>query len=127
MSTAIRYYSKFGHSKQMADVVGKELGVQPQTVDTLSLGAGVFLGKINSAVVSFIKSLKTEQVGRVVLFGSSAIIKSPVPQMQELLEAQGITVDAQSFTCRGSMGPLHSGHPNKQDLEDLRKFVEKVK
>ncbi len=135
MSTAIRYYSKFGHSKQMADVVGKELGVQPQTVDTpltepvdtLYLGAGVFLGKVNSAVVSFIKSLKTEQVGRVVLFGSCAIIKSPVPQMQELLEAQGITVDAQSFTCRGSMGPLHSGHPNKQDLEDLRKFVEKVK
>lgn len=49
MSIAIRYYSKFGHSKQMAEVVGKELRVQPQTVgtpltepvDTLFLGAGV--------------------------------------------------------------------------------------
>ena len=70
MSTAIRYYSKFGHSKQMAEVVGKELGVQPQTVDTpltepvdtLFLGAGVFLGKVNNAVVSFIQTLKPEQV-----------------------------------------------------------------
>ena len=135
MSTAIRYYSKFGHSKQMAEVVGKELGVQPQTVDTpltepvdtLFLGAGVFLGKVNSAVVSFIQTLKPEQVRRVVLFGSCAIIKSPVPQMQSLLESQGITVDAKSFTCKGSMGPLHGGHPDKQDLENLRQFVAGMK
>ena len=135
MSTAIRYYSKFGHSKQMAEVMGKELSVQPQTVDTpltepvdtLYLGAGVFLGKVNSGVVSFIQTLKPEQVGRVVLFGSCAIIKSPVPQMQSLLEAQGITVDAKSFTCKGSMGPLHSGHPDAKDLDNLRQFVQKIR
>lgn len=135
MSTAIRYYSKFGHSKQMAEVVGEVVGTKPQTVDmplaepvdTLYLGAGVLLGKVNGAVIDFIKTLKPERVRRVVLFGSCAIIKSPVPQMQAPLEAQGITVDQRSFTCKGSMGPLHGGHPNQKDLDNLRKFVETVK
>jgi hypothetical protein len=43
--------------------------------------------------------------------------------MRSLLEAQGITVDERSFTCKGSMGPLYAGHPNKQDLENLKQFI----
>lgn len=134
MSTAIRYFSKFGHSAQMADVVGEVVGVKPETVavpigapvDTLYLGAGVMLGKVNGAVADFIKTLTPGKVKRVVCFGSCAIIKSPVPQMRQLLEAQGISVDQRSFSCRGSMGPLHAGHPNQQDLARLRDFIEET-
>ena len=128
---AIRYYSKFGHTKKMVEAVKDIVGAEPQLVsvplsepvDTLFLGAGVFLGKVNGSVIEFIQSLTPDKVKRVVCFGSCAIIKSPVPQMRSLLEAQGITVDERSFTCKGSMGPIHAGHPNKQDLEDLRQFV----
>ena len=74
-------------------------------------------------MVSFIRTLTPDKVRRVVCFGSCAIIKSPVPQMRSLLEAQGITVDERSFTCKGSMGPLYAGHPNKQDLENLKQFI----
>lgn len=132
MSIAIRYFSKFGHSAQMADVVSQVVGVKPhdvsspltEPVDTLYLGSGVMLGKISKEMVAFIKSLTPDRVGRVVCFGSCAIIKSPVPQMRQLLEAQGLKVGDRSFTCRGSMGPLHAGHPNKQDLESLRQFIQ---
>ena len=132
MTTAIRYASKFGHSAKMAEVVAEVTGAKAETtdvaltepVDTLYLGSGVLLGKINGKVADFIRSLQPGQVKCVVCFGSCAIIKSPVPQMQKLLEAQGIQVDSRSFTCKGSMGPLHSGHPNKQDLDNLRQFIQ---
>lgn len=131
MTTAIRYFSKFGHTKQMADVVGKVTGAKPETtdvpvnqpVDVLYLGSGVMLGKISSDMTKFIKSLTPDKVKCVVCFGSCAIIKSPVPQMRSLLEVQGITVSEKEFTCKGSMGPLHAGHPNQQDLENLCKFI----
>lgn len=131
MTTAIRYFTKFGHSAQMAEVIGKATGAKPETVnvpiaepvDTLFLGCGVMLGKISGEMAAFIRNLKPEMVKRVVCFGSCAIIKSPVPQMQRLLEAQGIAVDGRSFTCRGAMGPLHKGHPDQQDLDALRQFV----
>ena len=135
MATAIRYFSKFGHSAQMANIVAQVTGAVPETVaqplsepvDTLYLGSGVMLGKINGEMANFIKTLSPEKVKRVVCFGSCAIIKSPVPQMRALLEAQGIKVDERSFTCKGSMGPIHAGHHNEQDLENLREFIEKVK
>ena len=131
MKTAIRYYSKFGHTTMMANIVGEVTKESPQLVsvpltepvDTLYLGTGVFLGKVDSSVGEFIKTLTPERVKRVVCFGSCAIIKSPVPQMRQMLEAQGITVSEQEFTCRGSMGPLHKGHPNNEDLDNFRKFI----
>ena len=133
MAIAIRYFSKFGHSAQMANIVAQVTGGVPETVavplsepvDTLYLGSGVMLGKISGDMVKFIKTLSSDMVRRVVCFGSCA--KSPVPQMCQLLEAQGISVDERSFTCRGSMGPLHAGHPNEQDFENLRQFIMNVK
>lgn len=132
MKTAIRYFSKFGHSKMMADVIAQELGCQAETVavplqepvEVLYLGSGVLLGRISGEVADFIRSLAPNMVKRVVCFGSCAIIKSPVPQMRSLLQARGIQVDGRSFTCRGSMGPLHAGHPDQQDLDRLRQFVQ---
>lgn len=132
MTTAIRYFSKFGHSAKMADVVGQVIGVKPETtqvpinepVDVLYLGSGVLLGKISSDMVRFIESLTPSKVKSVVCFGSCAIIKSPIPQMRVLLEARGIPVSEKEFTCRGSMGPLHAGHPNQKDMDNLRQFIQ---
>ncbi len=132
MTTAIRYYTKFGHSAQMAEVVGQVVGTKPLTVgtpvsepvDVLYLGTGVLFGKIHKEMENYIRTLTPDKVKRVVCFGSCAIIPSPVPQMSKLLAAQGITVDQRSFTCRGAMGPLHKGHPDKQDMENLRKFIQ---
>ena len=132
MNIEIRYFTKFGHSAKMAEVIGQVTGAQPQTIatpvnepaDVLYLGSGVLLGKISSSMADFIRTLTPDKVKRVVCFGSCAIIKSPVPQMRSLLEAGGICVDERSFTCKGSMGPLHAGHPDRQDLENLRKFIQ---
>lgn len=129
---AIRFYSKFGHSKQMAEAVEDIVGVKAATVaepltepvEVLYLGAGVFLGKVNSTVIDFINTLTPDKVKCVILFGSCAIIESPVPQMRKALEAKGITVSDQSFTCKGSMGPIHMGHPNQDDLNNFRKFIQ---
>jgi flavorubredoxin len=135
MKVAVRYFSKFGHSAQMATVVGEVLGVKPEStevlisepVDTLYVGSGVLMGKISNNMAEFLRSLTPEMVDRVVCFGSSAIISSPVPQMRKLLEDKGITVDERSFTCRGSMGPIHAGHPNQKDIADLKEFIEQTK
>lgn len=127
---AIRYYSKFGHSKLMAEAIEEIVGAKAapvsapvsEPVDMLFLGAGVFLGKVNRAVFDFIGSLTPEKVKCVVLFGSSAIIDSPVPQMLKALKERGIKVCDKSFTCKGSMGPVHNGHPDNNDIDDFRQF-----
>lgn len=131
MKNAIRFFSKFGHTKEMVKVIEELIGEKALTVDnpitepidTLYLGAGVMLGKVDGSVMRFIETLKPDQVKRVICFGSSAIIKSPVPQMRKALESRGIMVDTKEFTCKGSMGPLHSGHPNQQDFDNFKTFI----
>lgn len=133
MKTAIRYFSKFGHSKQMAEAIAEVTGAKAlpvsepltEAVDVLFLGAGIFLGKVNSAVGAFVAKLDPASVKCAVCFGSSAIIASPAPQLKEMLESRGIAVAPESFSCKGSMGPIHAGHPDAKDLEDLRAFVTK--
>ena len=131
MKTAIRYYSKFGHSKLMAEAIQQVTGESARTVaegiddpvDILFLGAGVFLGKIDKSVAEFIKSLSPDKVGCAVCFGSSAIVESPVPQLRKMLKEQGIKVASESFSCKGAMGPVHRGHPDSKDLAGLQEFV----
>ena len=132
--SAIRYYSKFGHTKKMVEAVKDIVGAEPQLVsvpmtepvDTLFLGAGVFLGKVNGSVMDFIQSLTPDKVKRVVCFGSCAIIKSPVPQMRQALQAKGIVVSSKEFACSGSMGPVKAGHPDDADIKAFKEFVKTV-
>lgn len=134
MKNAIRYFSRFGHSKKMAEAIAGIADAKPETVavpldeevDVLFLGAGVFLGKVDRSVSSFIDNLDPARVRCVVLFGSSAIIDSPVPQMRKRLEDKGIKVAPQSFSCKGSMGPVHAGHPDADDFENLTSFAKSV-
>ena len=131
---AIRYFSKFGHSKQMAEAIEEIVGAKAapvteplsEPVDLLFLGAGVFLGSVNKAVFDWIDTLSPEKVKCVILFGSCAIIESPVPQMRKYLEAKGFQVCDPSFTCKGAMGPVHKGHPDAKDLDDFKQFVRSV-
>ena len=134
MKTAIRYYSKFGHSALMAQVIGEVAGVKPENVDKplteevdiLFIGAGLFLGKVNGRIKEFARTIDPKKVKKVVLFGSAALLDSTVPQMRKIFEELGFTVAAESFSCRGEMGPIHSGHPDAKDLQALREFAKKI-
>ncbi len=131
MKYAIRYYSRFGHSEQMAQVVGEVLGVKPESVgtpltedvDVLFVGAGLFLAKVNGRIKEFARTLDSKKVKKVVCFGSCALSDSPVPQLRQIFRDLGFTVAEESFTCRGAMGPWHSGHPDAEDFEALRTFT----
>lgn len=81
-------------------------------------------GRVDWRVKKFIKTLTPDKVGRVICFSSAAIIDSNYPKVKALFEKQGIPVDERQFTCRGSMGPIHAGHPDKADHEALAAFIE---
>jgi flavodoxin len=128
---AIRYYSKTGHMKRMAEVVAAVTGAEArpvsepmeEPVDTLFLGSAVYLAGVDAQVKDFIASLDAERVKKVVCFSSAGILTSSYAQVKALLEQRGIAVDAREFHCRGQFALLHRGHPDRQDLDALRHFV----
>ena len=84
MTVAIRYFTKFGHTAKMAEVISQVTGVNAETIQTpitnpidiLYLGSGVMLGKISGEMAAFIRTLTPDQVKRVICFGSLKIKKN---------------------------------------------------
>lgn len=72
----------------------------------------------------FIRSLDGSKVKNVISSSSAALLPSSYPQVRRLLEGHGIRVDEREFHCRGSFSLLHRGHPNDEDLMNLKEFVE---
>lgn len=134
MKAAIRYYSKTGHMKKMAQVIEKVTGVQALTTDNpvteetdvLFLGSAVYAAGIDSNIKKFIASLDKEKIKNVICFSSSAILTSSYPQVKSLLEKQGLHVDEREFHCRGQLALMHRGHPNDGDLSNLENFIKNL-
>ncbi len=131
MNIEIRYYSKTGHMKKMAEAVSAVVGVPAKSVeepidnetDVLLLGAAVYAAGIDGKMKGFISQLDPAKVKNVICFSSSAILESSYAQVKKLLEAQGIAVDSREFHCRGQFTMLHRGHPDDTDIENLKVFV----
>ncbi len=133
-STAVRYYSRSGHTKRIAEVIAGVVSckAEPITVpldkhvDLLFLGASVYWGGISSEVKDYIQQLDKEKIGRVVVFSTSALTERAFPQIRDLLQKKGIPVASENFYCRGEFTALHRGHPNKADLNQAVHFARKM-
>ena len=84
MKIAVRYYTKTGNTKKLAEAVAEAVGVEAlpisepvrEPVDVLFLGNSYYAFNIDPEVRSFIQSLDRNTVGRIVNFGSAAMLNS---------------------------------------------------
>ncbi|MCD7724336.1 MAG: flavodoxin [Clostridiales bacterium] len=134
MNIQVRYYSRGGNTKKLAEVIAKTIGCKAEqiptpvdgSVDILFLGASVYWGGISSEVKDYIQTLDKGNIGKVVVFSTSALAERAFPQIQKKLQDKGIPVDTRNFYCRGEFTALHKGHPNQDDLETAKKFAKKI-
>lgn len=133
MNIEIRYLSKSGNTKKVADAIAAELGITakpitqniPANTDLLFLGGAVYAAGIDKQLKQFIQSL-SGNTKEVAVFSTAAILPSAYPQMKRLLEAEGIKVAKDEFHCRGEFMKLHGSRPNADDLTKAKQFAKKL-
>ncbi len=133
MKIEVRYYSKTGNTKKLAEAIAMEAGVKAKTVeepitgetDILFLGSSVYAAGVDAEVKKFINTLDSK-VKKVVAFSTAALLPSTYSQIKKLLGAQGITVANEEFHCRGEFKVMHKGRPNNDDIMNAKKFVRTV-
>ena len=134
MKIAVRYYTKTGNTKRLAEAVAKAVGSQAlpistpveEPVDILFLGNSYYAFTIDPEVRSFICSLDKSKVGKIVNFGSAAMLNSTYKKVKAEAEKMGIPVDEREFHCRGEFKGIHKGRPNAEDLQNAAAFAKKV-
>jgi flavodoxin len=133
MKNEVRYLSKSGNTKKVAEAIAGAVGVsaksipEPVPADTelLFLGGAVYAFGIDEELKKFIAAIPAS-VKRVAVFSTTAVVKSAYPHIKKLLVERGITVSEQEFHCRGEFTFIHKGRPNAEDLKKAAEFAKKV-
>ncbi|MBR3158630.1 MAG: hypothetical protein IKG18_04310 [Atopobiaceae bacterium] len=138
MRVAIRYQSRGGHVKEMAEIIQEGAGVEPisvddprapikKPVDVLFIGGALYAFKLDPSMEEFIKSIPEGMVRLAIVFGSSALTRRPIYLMQERLKAKGIDIHPMALYMRGKPKPyLREIVPPwaKKELEKIEKQIE---
>ena len=126
MKAAIRYYSRSGHTKAIAEAIAKPLGVpavsieaQPPDlsgpVDVLFIGGSLYAYGIDKKLENYIQKLPSQEVKKAVVFSTSWVSKHAVDLIKQALRDKGIQVEKQYFYVRGK--------PKESDLRDADVFA----
>ncbi len=135
MTFAVRYYTKTGNTRKLANAIAEELGVEAlpitepvtEKVDALFLGNSYYAFNIDPEVRKFVASLDKDKVGKIVNFGSAAMLNSTYKKVKAEADKVGIAMDDKEFHCKGEFKMLHKGRPDENDIRDAVVFARQYK
>lgn len=133
MNIAVKYFSRGGNTKKLAEAIASALGVEATPVtepiegeaDVLFLCNSVYWAGADKRVKEFLKA-NAEKIKKLVNVSSAAIIKSTYKQIKSLAESNGISVDEREFHCKGSFMGMHKGKPDEKDLQAVADFANEI-
>ena len=132
MRTEVRYYSKNGGTKKLAEAIAKAVNAEAATVDVplekfadvVFLGASVYAGRPAPEVLTFI-SANAKNIGKIVVFGSACTKKSTYAAIKSAAAGNAVKTAEMFFQCKGEFLFLNKGRPNAQDCADAAEFARK--
>ena len=132
MKIAVRYYTRSGNTKKLAQAIAEAVSAEAKDVsatldekiDVLFLGCSYYAFDVDPVVKNFIVDNK-DNIGKIVCFGTSAMMKSIIKPVKKIAKTVNVTVEDQDFHCRGQFGKIHKGRPNEEDLAKAVTFAKR--
>jgi len=139
MIIAVRYQSRGGNTKVVAEAIAKATGVVAEPiekpldahVDLLIVGGGVYAWGLDEALVSFLESLDPAKVNTAAAFTTAGAMNK-TKDIDAIVKARGINVSKESLAVK--FGPKYHatfGGAGKAVLSEKQtavvgEFVKKV-
>lgn len=105
--TAVRYYSKLGNTKAIAEAIARGAEVEAVSiadepelnahVDTLFLGGAPYANIMAPELKAYAEGLSADKVGQVVLFTTSNWSRRTILALKKLLREKNIRVEEDYF------------------------------
>lgn len=100
MEVAVRYQSRGGNTRAVAEEIAKLLGVTAESidkpidkkVDILFLGGGLYMWDMDESLKKYIENLEPEQIGQMVGFSTTGAMDVTLKRIREYGEKKGIPV-----------------------------------
>lgn len=109
MKTAVRYYSRTGNTKMIAQAIGAAAGCRAESIevpleegtDMLFLGGGIYWGMIPRALKDFIRGLEAHDIKQVAVFSTAGLFDNASVLYQSFLRYHDFKVMKENFFCMG--------------------------
>ncbi|WP_164129518.1 flavodoxin family protein [Sharpea azabuensis] len=112
MYCAVRYYSRSGNTKLIADEIARSLDIKAvsvddpaskinKPVDVLFIGGALYAYGIDQHLKSYLKEIDAKNVKKAAVFSTSWISKHAIEVIKEELRQKGIQVADEVFYVRG--------------------------
>ena len=115
MKIAVRYYSRSGNTKAVAEAIAKAAGVEAVSVDAkdaalaepadvLFIGGALYAYGLDSHLKDYLGTLKKGDAKKAVIFSTSWLSKHALDLIRKALTEAGIPADAETFYAKGKPG-----------------------
>lgn len=129
MNTAVRYYSRSGNTKLVADAIAEALDTGAVSVDrpeaplnektdVLFIGGALYAYGLDRHLREYIAGIKPENVGRAAVFSTSWISKHSIDLIKKALKDKGIRVEEETFYVKN--------RANEQQLKEAAEFARRI-
>ncbi|MQN00604.1 MAG: flavodoxin [Lachnospiraceae bacterium] len=126
MNILVRYFSRSGNTKMVAEAIAEACGVKAVSVDApeawtnddvdvLFIGGALYAYGIDKHLKNYIENLDGTKVRKAVVFSTSWISKHSVDLIKNGLKARGIDVAEDYFYVKNT--------PSAGQLEDAKNFA----
>lgn len=98
MKIAVRYQSRGGNTRSMAEIIAKRAGVNAEPVsvpltekvDLLFLGGAVYMWKIDPQLRSFLEKLDKQKIRQIAAFSTTGLMPLAILQIKRYAKKAGI-------------------------------------
>ncbi|MBE6010146.1 MAG: flavodoxin [Lachnospiraceae bacterium] len=112
MKTAVRYFSRSGNTKAVAEAIAQAAEVEAisvdaqeavitEPVDVLFLGGALYKYGIDDHMKAYLETLDKEMIGKVAVFSTSWFSKHAIDLIKDGAAKKGIEVVSESLYVRG--------------------------
>ena len=135
MNFEVFYYSKTGHTKQLADAIGsiivkdaKDITSNSieEDIDVLFFGSSIYGNGIDPAVVRFFNNNIDANIGCIVNFSTSGVGRSTYDEIKALAESYSIKMAEDQFYCIGEFAGMNSDKPDANDISKIKTFAQDI-
>ena len=139
MKIAVRYQSRGGNTKAVAEAIAKVAGVQAESinnpitepVDLLFVGGGVYAWDIDKALKAYLESLSPETVKSVATFTTAGGMNK-TGTIASIVKAHGISVREESLPVKvmlrnhAMLGGKGNFALSDKEIQAVESFVRQV-
>ena len=139
MKYAVRYASRGGNTRAVADEIAKKIDVKAERisepleeeVDVLFLGAGVWFASVTKDMKEYLAALDSGKIKQIVAFSTSGHLESAIKKITAAAKDKGIKVHEESFDLHLNMQGMSffapaGGDLTKEQINEVDAFVDKV-